>query len=137
MDCASLSYTTQEMVQQTAYGLRLSFLHYTRNGPADRLWTAPLFPTLHKKWSNRPPMDCASLSYTTQHNWFLDAFQKFAKIGYQLRHVCLSVCSSVRTERHGSTGGNYINVHSCAYVDNLLMKFKFQLKSDNNNRYFT
>ena len=56
----------RQMFQRTAYGLRLSFLHYTRNGPTDRLWTAPLFPTLHMKWSNRPPMDCASLSYTTQ-----------------------------------------------------------------------
>ena len=41
------------------------------------------------KWSKRLPMDCASLSYTAQNNWFLDAFKK-------LRKTIISSAMSVR-----------------------------------------
>ena len=66
--------------------------------------------------------------------WFLAVFRKIAKSGYYLRHVCISVCPSVRP--HGTTP---LSFEGFSWYSSIFRKsfynFQVSLKSAKNNRH--
>ena len=68
---------------------------------------------------------------------FYARFRKFAKSNYELRHVCSSVCPSVRMERLDSQRTNLYEILHLIIFGKSFEKIQVSWKSDNDNGYFT
>jgi hypothetical protein len=96
---------------------------------------------------------CPTNSYTTQHWKYVNinylrvsttnrkhnfrCVRKIAKRDSFHRHVCLSVCSSVRMEQLGSHCTDFDEIGYFSIFRKSGQKIQVSLKSDKNNGYFT
>jgi hypothetical protein len=109
-------------------GVEFNALLHTRQRPMLQMqfWTQAT--TFKTKLSSNP--SCKAIHFHAR-------FRKMAKNYYELRHVCSSVCPSLRMEKSRLPMDGFLWNFSFDNFRKFFEKIQVSLKSDNNIGYFT
>jgi hypothetical protein len=67
---------------------------------------------------------------------FLGAFAKSRNSGYELHHVCVSICAAVRTQQLASHCMDFHEVSNLSIFRNSIWKIQASFTCDTNKWYF-